>query len=232
MAFLSGTHLLNVARFRLMWVLTAVSSVVRQRNSYSRLNITQELFDSLMREFAIMPRFKEFVLLFGAKQRESEIGPPQMRFKISPAKTGFADDGAPLAVGFGKCISVLDRTSVLTALECAYSLRYVERTNRYPNRPWSVRQTVIYQRYALESGSSSWVYIALSASAELQLASYMKQCEDITAVNPFELHVVLLDTALATWRPYIVFLTNTITQQVCHFRLTSSLVMYLPSIVR
>ena len=34
-----------------------------------------------MSEFKIFPRFREFVLLFGAKHGENEIGPPQLRFR-------------------------------------------------------------------------------------------------------------------------------------------------------
>ena len=34
-----------------------------------------------MNDFEILPRFREFVLLFGAKLGESEIGHPQMRFR-------------------------------------------------------------------------------------------------------------------------------------------------------
>lgn len=34
-----------------------------------------------MEKFEILPRFREFVLLFGAKVGESEIGHPQMRFR-------------------------------------------------------------------------------------------------------------------------------------------------------
>lgn len=43
--------------------------------------MTQELFETLISEFDIFPRFREFILLFGAKHAENEIGPPQMRFR-------------------------------------------------------------------------------------------------------------------------------------------------------
>ena len=39
------------------------------------------MFDALMTEFHIFPRFKEFVLLFGTKRGDNEIGLPQMRFR-------------------------------------------------------------------------------------------------------------------------------------------------------
>jgi len=45
------------------------------------LEISLDLFETLMKEYKILPRFKEFVLLFGAKVAENEIGHPQMRFR-------------------------------------------------------------------------------------------------------------------------------------------------------
>lgn len=55
-----------------------------------------------METFHIFPRFKEFVLLFGAKQAENEIGPPQMRFR----KLAKTLDSSPnrLCVGFGETL--------------------------------------------------------------------------------------------------------------------------------
>lgn len=61
-----------------------------------------------MKEFHVFPRFKEFVLLFGAKHGEREIGPPQIRFRrlsadvegsIQPHWTGFGT-GSNLLLAF------------------------------------------------------------------------------------------------------------------------------------
>lgn len=70
-------------------MISALHSLVRQRNSYSRLSITRELFDCLMQEFDIFPRFRDFVLLFGAKHGENEIGPPRMQFRRLIAHNSF-----------------------------------------------------------------------------------------------------------------------------------------------
>lgn len=80
-------------------MLTAHGSFIGQRHSYSRLLITRELFETLMSEFDVFPGFRDFVLLFGAKRRENEIGPPPLRFKRLQA------DGAEVrpqnCAGFG-----------------------------------------------------------------------------------------------------------------------------------
>lgn len=61
--------------------------------------MTRTLFESLMEEFHVFPKFREFVLLFGAKHGEREIGPPQMRFRWLP--TGMEKGIRPCWTGFG-----------------------------------------------------------------------------------------------------------------------------------
>ena len=56
--------------------------------------------------------------------------------------------------------------------------------------------------------------IAASKRTEISLDRYIKSCKDIAQLNPFEIHLIVLDTALANWRPYIVGLTEKIKQQV------------------
>ena len=76
-------------------------SFVQQRHSYSRLLLSRELFEALMSQFVIFPRFKEFVLLFGLKHGENDIGPPQLRFRKLP--TYRESSGYQLSAGFGIC---------------------------------------------------------------------------------------------------------------------------------
>lgn len=78
-----------------------IYSLIRQRHSFSRLSITRDLFDGLMFHFRIFPRFLEFVLLFGAKQGEKEIGPPHMRFRRLMVTEAFAQQRCS---GFGRAL--------------------------------------------------------------------------------------------------------------------------------
>lgn len=167
---------------------------IRQRNSLSRLSITRDLFESLMLEIHIFPRFLEFVLLFGAKLGENEIGPPQMRFRRLIVREEFSQQ---------RC----------SGFECAYGLRFVELNLRSTKVPWSVRQIVIYHRYEVIEKASTWVMISASTKFEASVNGYIESSENISALNPFEIHVLLLDTALGNWRSYIVFLTEEISKQ-------------------
>ena len=106
-------------------------------------------------------------------------------------------------------------SSRLTRLEIAYGLRYAELNNRLVQDPWSIRQTVVYHKFKANDNSSSWVLIAASKRTETSLDLYIKSSEHINQFNPYEINLIVLDTALANWRPYIVSLTERIMQQVC-----------------
>ena len=67
-------------------------SFIRQRHSYSRLQINRRLFETLLSNFGVFPRFKEFALLFGWKHEETEVGHPQLRFrKLTSRATAKSD---------------------------------------------------------------------------------------------------------------------------------------------
>jgi hypothetical protein len=93
-------------------------------------------------------------------------------------------------------------------------LRYVELNNRDENAPWSVRQTAIYQKYR-NPGASTWAFVAISQRAEERLDMYLRTAGSMDDLNPFEIHLLLLDTAMANWRPYMVYLTAETNKQVC-----------------
>lgn len=100
--------------------------------------------------------------------------------------------------------------------EIAYGLKYVELNNRSARKPWSTRQSAIYHRYAYgqEANTSTWVLVASSRRTKRSVGKYVRGSSDLTALNPFEIHLIILDTSLANWRPYIIYLTEQITEQV------------------
>jgi uncharacterized membrane protein len=44
---------------------------------------------------------------------------------------------------------------------------------------------------------------------------YLRTAGSMDDLNPFEIHLLLLDTAMANWRPYMVYLTAETNKQVC-----------------
>ncbi|KAH8749439.1 hypothetical protein BGZ57DRAFT_861392 [Hyaloscypha finlandica] len=168
---------------------------IRQKNSNSRLLISRGVFEALASSNQIFERFKEFVMSFGWKKREHDIGPPLCRFE--------ADETGPRTrspSNFGN-------------YECAYGLRYVEK-NGYGDKkePWSVRQTAIYQKY--KDGMETWVFISASKQAETKAIEYIDRfgINRSSSTTPFDLHLILLEVALANWRWYIKSLVERTTE--------------------
>ena len=110
----------------------------------------------------------------------------------------------------------LQLSTMLRSPECAYSLKYVELNKRSLRKPWSIRQTAIYHQHACEQQGkvSTWLFVAPSERTKLSVESYMRESSDMIALNPFEIHLIVLDNLLANWRPYITYLTEKITEQV------------------
>jgi hypothetical protein len=54
----------------------------------------------------------------------------------------------------------------------------------------------------------------MSDSVYSILRSYISACEDLSTINPFEIHVLVLNAAMANWRPYLIHLTTETGQQV------------------
>jgi hypothetical protein len=48
----------------------------------------------------------------------------------------------------------------------------------------------------------------------MRLDAYLTNCEEIPFLNPFEMHLLLLDTAMAHWRPYLAFMAAETNEQV------------------
>lgn len=97
-----------------------------------------------------------------------------------------------------------------------YILRYIEYTNRPKSPPWSLRQYVVYNRYVPDCNDwcSTWILLGKSKRAEQCVDEYANNNKDLKIASPFELHVLFIDVALASWRPYIVDLNTDVKEFV------------------
>ncbi|PMD54055.1 uncharacterized protein K444DRAFT_134739 [Hyaloscypha bicolor E] len=165
---------------------------IYQKNSYSRLYITYDLFEWLLSAFSMFPAIWDFVLPFRFQTGES------------------ADVGSP-PFKFGNIESVFPETPKGGSWELAYSFRYVVRNQRekqlesYPDYdPWSIRQTAVYQQYQRSNDKMIFVLIAPSDPARQSLEAAIGQAKDSgKELNAFELHGGLISTLQDNWRLYI-----------------------------
>ncbi|KAI9801453.1 MAG: hypothetical protein M1833_002685 [Piccolia ochrophora] len=162
--------------------------LVRQRRTFTRLFASRKLFDALLHNYKVFPRFKDQALSFGAKRREDDVGPPPFRCRKHAAPAGF-----PRYQQF----------------ECTYGLRYAERNHNLEGKnPWSV-----YHRHCPSTNENIWILIAPSKSMETKMNSYLERLSESFQLVPFEMHLVLIDCAIANWRRYMAELTEEINQQ-------------------
>jgi hypothetical protein len=75
-----------------------------------------------------------------------------------------------------------------------------------------LRQYVIYHKYnpTASSRCSTWFFIGASQRTDKALDNYVQHVEDLYEVHPFELHLIFIDNAIASWRPYLVDLAERI----------------------
>jgi hypothetical protein len=169
--------------------------IVRQRNSYSPLSISSELFQVVSRFCDAPYSFNDYFLYFGDRESEIEIAPPPLRF--GPIRS---------ANGASKGI----RT------ECTYCVRFVDTNNRIdvlePSSRWSLRQTAVFCGSNVEKQESSWIFINLSQNTQKCLQSLWMNSAQPGQIRPLHFHYAVYSIAIANWRPYTIALHTEIEQ--------------------
>lgn len=129
-------------------------------------------------------------------------------FEPAIARLGLALVVDLVLILFVRCLPLL------MYADCAYGIIYAELNQRDISKPWSLRQSVIYHKYRTLTGCSTWVIIAPSETTEISLDRYVRSSAKLNTLNPFEIHVLVLNSAMENWRQYIVDLTERVSQQV------------------
>jgi len=81
--------------------------------------------------------------------------------------------------------------------------------------PWSVRQTVVYQRYDSSQDKIALLLIAPSDEAKGNLEQEALRLTGAEKhLNPFHLHLILVGTMQDNWRLYIRHLEQALIKQV------------------
>lgn len=168
---------------------------IRQHNSYSPLSVTHTQFESLLKLKHVSPRFKDYLIYMGERDREMEIAPPRLRCRP---------------------ISLRDPSQRADTVECMYGLRYVELNGRgdinQPTTRWSLRQSAVRCSYCVEDKSTAWIFIAISRPAEQRLDEYLSERPEQSTRRQCEINLLLFDTAIGNWRPYLIDLATEIDQ--------------------
>jgi Mg2+ and Co2+ transporter CorA len=159
---------------------------IRQLFSWSPLLITSSLFSELIRLMHISPQLKRYIIYFGVREREVEVSPPALRFwPLLSSQT--CDDGSH---------------------ECMYGIRFADRNGRggsdEPSSQWSLRQSAIVCRFCPSDEGATWLFITASQIMQQRLNAYVAENQELNDSDPFKLHILVIDTAISSWRPYLI----------------------------
>lgn len=83
----------------------------------------------------------------------------------------------------------------------------------------SVRQFAVYHKFsaALHDPCSTWIVLDGFQVTKDSIKEYVSNVVDMKSSLPFELHTLLIDRALASWRPYSMHLHARVQQIVSFF---------------
>lgn len=104
--------------------------------------------------------------------------------------------------------------ALLTRSECAYMVQFVELNHRNETNPWSVRQSLIYHRSQRHSESSKWLFVAATLLIRGQVNAYSELSPSPRDQDPFVLHLLIVNTVVASWRRYLIYLAEEVRKQV------------------
>lgn len=157
----------------------------------------------MVEECGIFPHLREFLVDFKWKMRETEVGPPRIKFR--PALPHRSSLGATSS-SFGKVVAFLRVCAFADRLsECAYVIRFIEFRNREGKYPWPLRQYAVYHKYSADPSApcSTWILFGSSQRSERYFDQYLNDFGETHQHSPYEMHLQLFDVAIASWRPYL-----------------------------
>lgn len=161
--------------------------VEKEQHSYSRLSLTRDLFEQLCSQVGVFQAFREMVVYLGQRTCEVEVAPPRPRYC---SLEGELKDGWQLT----------------------YGLRYMETNNGTSGKPWSLRQSMFYNRTDVTNGRSSWIFVAPTSTLREDLKQIFQR-EDERGQD-LASHLAFLESSIVCWRPYLVYLTEQVGEHV------------------
>ena len=190
-------------------------SVLKQKTTYSELQITPTLFKRLMAAFRVFPPFLDFIHGFGDKQSacDEHFNSYNSRYHFD---SGGGRDGSygcfpTLSIQQDACICILCSRHLSSSIEFCYNIRYPARNQRQTHgSPWSIRHTAVYEHHNSASGSSRWIIVQPSENLRAQIMEYLGSTFSIGStgagiggLDPLELHSAVLISAERDWRSYL-----------------------------
>ncbi|KAI1116751.1 hypothetical protein F5Y14DRAFT_439594 [Nemania sp. NC0429] len=167
-------------------------SFLHRYNSWSRIDITIEMFQALYTTTCITPQFLKIVSGLGRKmgsRDECFMSCYTHLTCLKARKQGEKD---------------IDEEPTVSQLGICYNIRHFERHGRSLEDPWSCRQSAIHHNYNIDQGRSDWIFIQPPLSFNNNF-----QGEFISdSRHPMYLHLRYLVSSVGGWREYLNHIYN------------------------
>lgn len=171
--------------------------IIPQDGSRTRLEITRAVYEALCVREGIPTTFNDTIMYMGYRQNEVEIIPPSPKWQnLKAHESSEKSDG----------------------WQCSFMLRYVQPTKQSKSWPWSLRQFAIHSK--CDTAANTCMYTLVAPPAEI-IEDFKETLNDHNlddaAATDICLKIKILHTALASWRPYVVWIANQLSQIVSIF---------------
>ncbi len=103
-------------------------------------------------------------------------------------------------------LEVFDGNLNADVSELCYLLRYPARHGRQSACPFSIRQTVVYQRFDYHERSSKWILVQAPGDLAGDIRSSLSS--EGLSLAPSEIHLRVFSIAERDWRDYICYLED------------------------
>ncbi|KAF3311892.1 hypothetical protein TWF173_007977 [Orbilia oligospora] len=169
------------------------------RNSWSRLQLTEEMIRIILGNYRLNPKFIEILITFGERITATEESFASYYDKIhlsNPFKT----------VGPSQTVN-----SDLEGYEIGYILKYAARHNRdRPKDPFVIRQTGVNQICCPQRQLGVWILLHAATGLKDRLRSLFEKFnrEPGNLALQIEIHLVIFQYCGEGWRPYIAYLES------------------------
>ncbi|EPS45939.1 hypothetical protein H072_99 [Dactylellina haptotyla CBS 200.50] len=151
--------------------------IIRQLNTLSRLLISEQGLRFIIEGHKISSRFLKVVTAFGTRRHDENR----------------AWDGYQISHPGPE------------VTELSYVVRYVERHNRSPQNPWSVRQIGVYQQVRRYNEDETWIILQPSENVYLRVKNILENGSPTrnTDEKSCFMHLEILELVAGGWGDYI-----------------------------
>ncbi|KAF8541202.1 hypothetical protein BDD12DRAFT_529067 [Trichophaea hybrida] len=161
--------------------------IMSQRNSWTRIKISFEMFKMLCHFYRVFPKYLETIFQFSLKTCKTEE-------YFSPGCYRHVHEGE-------------SKNSAI--FEISYNIRHFEEHGREQQDPWSSRQCSVYQNYSHQNNASTWILIQIPSGIRRHLERLNNEAGGSSPCDhPMGIHLHLLRSFEKNWGPYVGYLGN------------------------